>query len=136
MKNIRLAKKDGDFPQDLTKRQIIEKHKGRIYSFSDLPLTAQLSIAYYMGIDGEAWFRVDDLGLLDKSIRYIVRRGLKSKMDAIVARYGTMEFGYVILSVETIREFWKYDDFPDIDSWYQETGGHKKPDLACHIKLL
>jgi hypothetical protein len=61
---------------------IIDKHKGQIYPFSDLPLTAQLSIAHYMGIDGGAWLQKDDFGIFDNGSRYIIQ-GLKSKIDAI-----------------------------------------------------
>jgi len=111
---------------------VIDKHKGRIYPFSKLPLTAQLSIAHYMGVDGSAWLQKDDFGVFDNGSRYIIE-GLTSKMDAIVDCYGATEIGYVVIPVEAMKEFWtkcKSDDrlyFRDFDTWHKWFINHGKP---------
>jgi len=114
------------------KRHLIAK--GKIHKYKDLPQEAQLAIAHYMGVDGEAW----DLGVfegVDSSWTHQQRAdnivaNLKKALPEIVQAHADFELGLVTVPTAELIELWgeidsdatqDFDgDFDAYHVWYQK----------------
>jgi len=73
---------------------------GKIMLYKDLPIPAQLAIAHYMAIDGEAW-------ALPELVTHVwSTRKIKSHLPKMLpyfrAKYGKTKFGYVHIPMEAL----------------------------------
>ena len=154
----RTADKPGDFPQftgtdgnrQITSEQFIRANNGQVYRFDELSREAQLAIAHYMGIDGEAW----DLELIvpgfydgfpevegdepEGRMASYQRRldamstRLADHLEAIVAAKADSEYGYLTAPMQAVIDRWgeidsdavqDYNgDFDAYHEWYQGRG--------------
>lgn len=106
-------------------------------SYADLPEPAQLAIAYYMAIDGEAWELLipPPRGWRQaKSREYAF--GLKKALPEYVELYGHLRFGYVLIPMdelvteimrdsciqEGMKELGHEKSFDEYHDWYVSQG--------------
>ena len=80
---------------------------GKIMAYKDLPIPAQLAIAHYMAIDGEAW-TLPEIVTRDWSVRKL-RRELPGFLPYFRAQYGKTKFGYVRIPTAALIEEIKRD---------------------------
>ena len=110
---------------------LIKKYGGQVMPFQSLPIPAQLAIAHYMAIDGEAW-----------EVPAGYRHNPKNFKDLLPwfrGKYGAKKYGYVEIPTEELTAAVMKDEmsyqFPDFDSyhrWYIKLPGgiqnHPKKD--------
>jgi hypothetical protein len=97
------------------------KTGGKILSYKNLPLEAQLAIYQYMAVEGSAW-------------NYFGNPS-KESISQAVAEYGDIKFGYKIVPMKdlineimTRKESDIYEDFSTFDEYHQwYTGGVTPP---------
>jgi hypothetical protein len=125
--------------------------RGKVYKFKDLPKEAQLAIAHYMGVDGEAW-SFEELGVFEglvdphefsaqdereefdaafKHNAEVIVANLKSVLPEIVEAHGDYEIGLVTVPTAELIELWGEIDsdatedfdgnFDAYHAWYQST---------------
>jgi hypothetical protein len=109
---------------------LVKKYGGQVMSFQSLSLPAQLSIAHYMAIDGEAWEVPADYA----------RKPFKALLPWFRGKYGAKKFGYVeipteVLTAEVMKdneEVSRFKDFEEYHRWYAGLPGgipnHPKKD--------
>lgn len=133
-----------DGPRHPTKVKLISRNKGEVLKYRDLPKEAQLAIAQYMAVDGEAWLFEDTVlfeGLEDRPVGCSPADSLRIQdrnqnkiagqieeiLPTIIERKGDSEFGIVdVLTKELIREMWgtnsllveEYDTFEEYHEWF------------------
>jgi hypothetical protein len=78
-------------------KKLIEKYGGERILYRDLPKSAQLAIAHYMAIDGEAW-------PLPEIRKYPlnITSWLPKHLSYFVENWGDKPFGYVELPMEEV----------------------------------
>ena len=124
-KNIRMAKKPGAV----------------VLPYKDLPQPYQLSIAWYMAVNGEAWdfphngcekhlwHKNQHLGYDEANQKYerYMKRMIKDRIDFYISKYGHIKFGQVEMpSVDLCLEIFQrnkeihddFDSFQDYQKWY------------------
>ena len=120
--------------------------QGKVYKFKDLPEEAQLALAHYAGVDGEAW-DLEPFGVFE-GMSYrpldvqrngnIIVANLKKAMPKIVEEKGEGEYGLTTMPTKQLIEaFLEIDsDVTDFDAYhrcYQDAckktgrGGGEKP---------
>lgn len=120
--------------------KLIRQYGGRIVKYRDLPQEAQLALAQYMAVDGEAWEVAPGL---DEAMRaYWPKRDVKSWESVLrkflpfyIDQYGGFDFGYIdavpvkalIESAMTDRELQQdWQGWQEYHRWYmREAGGPK-----------
>jgi hypothetical protein len=88
--------------------KLIRQHAGEVRKYEDLPQEAQLALAHYMAIDGEAWELAPGLEkAIEKHAAYFrgKKRGIKATrawnntlagfLPFYVEQYGNLDFGYI-----------------------------------------
>jgi hypothetical protein len=86
---------------------LIRRFKGQVMPFAQLPQEAQLSMAHYMALDGEAWHPSPQFE--DKAYRHPSNRGwftrhLKADLPHYIAKYGKERFGLVQIPMAKLTE--------------------------------
>lgn len=97
--------------------------------FRNLPRPAQLAMAFYMAVDGEAWPLPPKYVPYEVSFRTI-KRDFPSMLPWFVKEYGDRKFGYVEIPTEIlIREIMadadiedQFKEFADYHRWYVKHG--------------
>lgn len=82
-------------------KALIREFGGRVMRFRDLPVPAQLAMAYYMAVDGEAWELPEEVQ--SSSVREI-RKEFRELLPWFRKKYGSKRFGYVVIPMEAIKE--------------------------------
>ena len=102
---------------------LIRQYGGTPVRYADLPRPAQLAIAHYMVIDGEAWTLPE--WTADLSVKQ-----LKAKLPALLpylkGLYGNKPFGYVRIPMNALADAIMHDEdisrdfktFDDYHAWY------------------
>lgn len=95
-------------------RALVSKYGGRIMQFQDLPVPAQLAIAYYMAMDGEAWPWSGES-----------KPTLKDHLPYFRKQWGHVRFGIVELPMQAlVSEITKdadvagFESFEKYHKWY------------------
>ena len=131
--------------------RLIRNNNGKIYQFKNLPIEAQLALAHYMGIDGEAWdfaewgvyedgLRERDVGLTQTQFHELwehnakqLVQNLAKALPQIVERYGKLEYGLVNIPTQQLKDAWleinddavkDYKTFDAYHQWYQGGNNH------------
>ena len=102
---------------------------GRVMPFRNLPRPAQLAIAHYMAVDGEAWELPGEYAPNTVSAQKI-RRDFERMLNFFVKKYGSKKFGYVEIPTEALIEAVMdddeirdvYTDFEDYHHWFVSHG--------------
>jgi hypothetical protein len=94
---------------------------GKELTFSELPVPAQKSIIYYMGIDGDAWAD------LIKDIDVSTEDGWEKAISAVSKQYGEKTYTTYDMPTDVFKELimqtpsdfagW-YDTFEEYHEWY------------------
>lgn len=127
---MRLSRRSGTMPANAREDPMTTENDGRridellgddyeLVRFRDLPEPHRMAMAWYMGVDGEAWLDVVGIDLdLGRGREGIARQKamLRRKLPAIDRRYGDVVFGVVDLRMEAMLEA-MVDD-----RWAQEEG--------------
>lgn len=79
----------------------IVQQGGRYYRYRDLPRNAQMALAWYMSVDGEAWPLPDRW---QHGVEDFLRTQLSSCLKGYVKEFGSKVFGYVQLRREFVDE--------------------------------
>jgi hypothetical protein len=80
---------------------LVREYGGKVMPFRDLPIPAQLAIAHYMAIDGEAWGFPE--GTANWSVSS-VKKELPAMLPYFRKVYGGQRFGYVMIPMEALKE--------------------------------
>lgn len=160
----RIASNPKDFPQSsnvngfrrIAKSKFILDHQGVIAKFSELNHESKMAIAFYMGIDGEAWdfdliipgFYEMDLPKIDdsspearlesfKNLMLAYVKKIESHMEEIVTAKGDSEYGHMVVPVKHMIKEWKKIDsdgkhdfggiFKKYHEWYQSASKYRTP---------
>lgn len=107
-------------------RVLIRRHGGKVMPFRKLPPAAQLAIAHYMAINGDAW------DLPWEPARMPVRtEEIRRMMPFFLEEYGDEPFGLVNIPTQALVEAVSQDDFfagewasfEEYHAWYVSHGG-------------
>lgn len=104
-------------------KRLIRCFGGEVMPFRDLPVPAQLAIAHYMAVDGEAW-----------KLPPVFEREFRSMLPWFRKKYGAKKFGYVEIPMEILTDAIMDDEYMAIDRpdlrtfdeyhrWYVQKGG-------------
>lgn len=106
-------------------KKLIKQYGGEVVPYVDLPEPAQLAIAHYMAVNGEAWKLPEDWAVWpDMSTgpsRARIVKELKKYLDYFIDKYGAKKFGYVLLPMKAVTDSvmaadqdiaGEYDSFP------------------------
>lgn len=102
-------------------KALIKKYGGEVMPYQSLPLPAQLAVAHYMAIDGEAWKFPE--GTENWSVAK-VKKELPGLLPYFRGKYGKKRFGYVEIPTEAlVAEVMKDEEagarFPDFDQYHE-----------------
>lgn len=110
-------------------RKMIRDYGGEVMRFDELPKPAQLAIAHYMAIDGEAWELPERYRPFGVSVKHL-KKSLPDMLPHFRDLYGHKKFGYVkipmselaasIMQDEDIRN--EYDTFDEYHDWFISGG--------------
>ena len=96
--------------------RLIRENDGQVFEYKDLPRTAQLAIAQYMAIDGEAWevephldriFHSPWMGSSPKNIDYKrretrIKKTLEKYLHWYIEQYGHERYGLVYIPTQQL----------------------------------
>jgi hypothetical protein len=113
-------------------KKLIQTFGGEVMQFRNLPIPAQLAIAWYMAVDGEAWELPSEY--YQASVQELKELGFRSFLPWIRRKYGSKKFGYVEIPMEVLikqvmRDEWMKEDFHQMKDfeqyhrWYVKQGG-------------
>jgi len=114
-------------------RKLIESFGGRVMAFRNLPIPAQLAMAWYMAVDGEAW-ELPPEQVSDETSLLEITRDFSEMLPWFIKKYGSKRFGYVeipmeVLTKQVMRDQWMKEDMPNLKDfeqyhrWYVRQGG-------------
>ena len=124
---------------------------GKVYKFKNLPEEAQLAMAHYMGVDGEAW-DLEPYGVFEGLVnthafdhdweKYVAAHkqnaetivaNLKKALPQIIEAKGDSEYGLVTVPTKTLIDAWAeidsdaikdfHGNFDAYHAWYQSRRG-------------
>ena len=118
---------------------LIRRFNGKVMPFANLPQPAQLSIAHYMALDGEAWEpsdRFDERALrapgnAGRKRDLHFKRNLIADLPHFVETYGKERFGLVQIPMSALTEaIWldskeireDFKSFAEYHKWYVNAG--------------
>jgi hypothetical protein len=118
-------------------RRLVREHGGKIMAFRDLPRPAQLSMAHYMAINGEAWEvpegfneRFDDK-VRDRRIKEhspamyaLLKRMFARSLPHYVREHGDQKFGLVtiptaVMTAAMMKTGEHSRDYPTWEAYHQ-----------------
>lgn len=109
-------------------RALVREFRGRVMPFRKLPVSAQLAIAWYMAVDGEAWELPPEYPPYGVSFEKI-KREFTSMRPFFVKTYGRKKFGYVDVPTEALveavmqdEEMDRFPSFEEYHRWYVSQG--------------
>lgn len=113
-------------------KRLIRRFGGRMMPFRELPVPAQLAIAWYMAVDGEAWELPPQFVPYHVSVQKITRE-FRSMLPWFRKEYGSKRFGYVeiptdVLTDEVMEDVWMAEDLPpmrDFEEYHRWYVGQK-----------
>lgn len=115
-------------------KKLIRAYGGRAMPFTDLPVPAQLAIAWYMAVDGDVWELPRGYNPY-KPASGSIQQEFQSMLPWFRIKYGTKKIGYVEIPaealIETIMQDEDFDqerfkDFDQYHEWYVQ--GQRMPD--------
>lgn len=105
-------------------RALVREFGGRVMAFRSLPRPAQLSIAHYMAIDGEAWGLPDDYAPHTVSVQKF-----PSMLPFFIKKHGSKKFGYIEIPTDVLIDMVMQDEgmdrfgnFEEYHRWYVSQG--------------
>jgi len=116
--------------------RLIKTYGGHQVPYAELSAPAQLAIAHYMAIDGEAWGLPEWAADPSVSVKTLQRR-LSEMLPYFRAHHGKLPFGYVEIPMHALEATMMQDqdigrDFPDFKSyhrWFARSAGR----MARHV---
>lgn len=108
-------------------KAFIKRFHGRVMAYRDLPAPAQLAMAWYMAVDGEAW-------TLPEAAAYWSMQGLQDNFRTLLPyflkKYGRERYGYMTVPMkEMVAEISRDPDWvgkSSIDSFAMPPRPHSK----------
>ena len=102
----------GNLVVDPLVENLIRSYGGRMFLYRNLPAEAQMALAQYMAVDGEAWERSPaleaeigrraGLKVQDDALTAAWERACLESLPFYVERYGDWDFGYVELPKDAL----------------------------------
>jgi len=110
-------------------RRLIREYGGEVMPFRDLPKPAQLAMAWYMAINGEAWELPGEYDPYGGGLAQI-REDLPKMLPHFVKKYGKKKFGLVRIPTDALIDSIMQDDemkgqfkkFSEYHRWYVNQG--------------
>jgi hypothetical protein len=110
-------------------QRLIREFGGEVMPYRDLPRPAQLAMAWYMAVDGEAWELPPEYPPYVTGLREI-KKNFSGMLSWFVKTYGKRKFGYVEIPADVLIESIMEDPeikeqfkgFEDYHRWYVRQG--------------
>jgi hypothetical protein len=106
-------------------KKLVHKYGGQAMPYRELPIPAQLAVAHYMALDGEAWE-------VPQEVRKWSPSKLKKEFDSLLPyfrkTYGDQRFGYALIPMEALtsaiiqdpfvtEDIGVFDSYEAFDKW-------------------
>jgi hypothetical protein len=117
---------------------MIDAYDGQLVRYADLPHEAQLAMAQYMAIDGEAWqapeavyeafgkaFKYSHTSKKWREIQAAAHQMFIDSLPLMVQKYGSIEFGYIaalpmkVLIESVMKDADMKKDYAGLEGWKQ-----------------
>lgn len=79
-------------------KKLAAKYGGRVLPYRRLTTPAQLAIAHYMAVDGDAWPLPTEWSVQK------IKRNLRKLLSNFRSKYGHVKFGYVVLPMKELAK--------------------------------